>query len=116
MPFDTSILDAALAQQRAERELERQQLLVRVLRLLDERAVAFGIQEAYVFGSLTIPYRFSPQSDVDIGVEQIEPTKFIEAMAEFSLVLGRDVDLVELDKCHFAHRIREKVLPYKQRS
>ncbi len=107
MAFDTSILDAALTQRRAQNEQERQALLARVLHLLDELGPGYGIHRAYVFGSLTRPGRFRPDSDVDIAVEQIDPTRFFEAMSELWNSLGREVDLVELDKCHFAQRIRE---------
>jgi len=68
----------------------------------------YGIQQAYLFGSLVVPGRFGPDSDVDIAVEQIDPERFFEAMAQFSLSLGREVDLIELSKCHFADRIRER--------
>lgn len=108
MVFDTSILDAALARRQADEEQERQVLLARVLGLLDELAPSYGIQRAYVFGSLTIPNRFGPYSDVDIAVEQIDLALFFEAMAKFSAVLGREVDLVELSQCHFADKVRRE--------
>lgn len=108
MAFDTSILDAALARRRVANEQERQAVLVKTMRLLDEFAPAYGIETAYLFGSLITPGRFTPHSDIDIAVEQVNPECFCEAISEFSRYLGRGVDLVELDKCHFAHRIREK--------
>ena len=108
MPFDTSVLDAALARRRAENEQERQTLLANVLRMLEQLGPEYGIQQAYVFGSVVLPGRFYFHSDIDIAVEQIDPKRFFEAMSTLSASLGRDVDLVELDKCHFAHRIREK--------
>ncbi len=108
MPFDTSVLDAALARRRANFEQQRQQLLAKVLKLLDELGPEYGIQQAYVFGSLAMPGRFDSRSDIDIAVEQIDPERFFEAMGKFSFALGRQVDLVELDKCHFADKIRKK--------
>jgi hypothetical protein len=107
-PFDTSVLDAALAQRRAKNEQERQAILTRVLHLLDEVGPACSIQQAYVFGSLTKPNRFGLNSDVDIAVEQINPERFFEAMSKLSTYLGREVDLVELNKCHFADKIRRE--------
>jgi predicted nucleotidyltransferase len=107
-PFDTSVLDAALAQRQAKNEQERQAVLTRVLRLLDEIGPAYGIQQAYVFGSLTKRHRFRLNSDVDIAVEQINPERFFEAMSKLSTYLGREVDLVELNKCHFADKIRRE--------
>lgn len=107
MPFDTSILDEALARRKARNETERQRVLAKTLRLLDELGPTYKIERAYVFGSTVKPGRFHADSDVDIAVEQIDPRRFFEAMSEFFNRLGREVDLVELDKCHFAHRIRQ---------
>jgi predicted nucleotidyltransferase len=108
MPFDTSVLDEALTQRRRQNEQLRQALLARVLQLLDELGPGYGIQQAYLFGSLVRPGRFHAKSDVDIAVEQIDPTRFFEAMSEFANLLGREVDLVQLDQCHFANKIRRE--------
>jgi hypothetical protein len=107
-PFDTSILDAALAQRKARHEAERQHLLAKTLRLLDEVGPVYKIERAYLFGSITKPGRFHAGSDVDIAVEQIDPLRFFEAMSEFFNRLECEVDLVELDKCHFADKIRRE--------
>lgn len=114
MPFDTFILDEALAQRKARNEAERQKLLAKTLRLLDDLGARYNIQRAYLFGSVVKPGHFQPDSDVDIAVEQIDPRQFIAALSEFSMRLNRDVDLIELDKCHFAHRIREKGLLWEK--
>lgn len=45
---------------------------------------------------------------IDLGVESIEPVRQIEAIADLSLALLHDVDIVDLCRCHFAHRIREQ--------
>jgi predicted nucleotidyltransferase len=108
MAFDTSILDEALARRRAAYEQERQTLLAEVQRLLDDLGSRYSIQQAYIFGSLVTPGRFIPGSDVDIAVEQIDPARFFEAMGEFSMRLKREVDLIELNKCHFADKIRRE--------
>jgi hypothetical protein len=108
MPYDTSVLDKAIAERRARWERERQITLTQVLQLLDEYGPRFSLREAYVFGSVTGAGRFDARSDVDIAIGRIPVASFFEMMTTLSLELGRDVDLVELDKCHFAHRIREK--------
>ena len=108
MAFDTSLLDTALKERQAANEGERQMVLSKVLALLTELAPTYDIQQAYVFGSVATPGRFGPASDVDIAVEQINPARFFEAMSQFSYSLKREIDLVELDKCHFADKIRRE--------
>ncbi|RMF26694.1 MAG: nucleotidyltransferase domain-containing protein [Chloroflexi bacterium] len=108
MGFDTSLWDKVLARRRAALERERRALLDRVLRLLDEHGARYGIRRAYIFGSITRPGCFMETSDVDIGVEEIDPERFCEAIGHFASFLGREVDLIELQRCPFAHRIRER--------
>jgi len=113
-PFDTSLLDAALERQRKDRERERQRVIKRILRLLDQWGPDYGIQRAYLFGSVARPGRFRPDSDLDLAVEQIDHLVFFKAIGEFSSEIGRPVDLVELEQCHFADKIRQEGIPWTQ--
>lgn len=108
MGFDTSVLDRALAERRARREEERQALLAAVLRELDALAEQFDLQEAYVFGSVARPGRYREDSDVDVAVAGLPPEQFISLMARLSANLGRDVDMVEMEKVHFADKIKRE--------
>ncbi|MFQ5596394.1 MAG: nucleotidyltransferase family protein, partial [Anaerolineae bacterium] len=113
--FDTSLLDAAIAQQQADGERRRQALLHQVLRLLDQLGPQHGISEAYIFGSVVRAGQFSEHSDVDIAVEQMAPSQFFDAMAALSMELERDVDFIELRKCHFADRIRDEGIKWTKK-
>ncbi|MFQ6100784.1 MAG: nucleotidyltransferase family protein [Anaerolineae bacterium] len=114
MAFDTYLLDEALARRRTVLEQERQAALSDVLCLLAELGPRYSIRRAYIFGSLTRPGHFTEHSDVDIAVELMEPEHFFAAISTFAAALGREVDLVELDKCHFAHRIRERGIEWTE--
>ena len=108
MTFDTSLLKKAIIQQAAEREHLRRQTLADVQTLLDELAPQYGLEEAYLFGSVVKNGRFHEKSDVDIAVTSLKPEGFFGLLSDLSLALGRDVDMVPLEHCHFAHRIREE--------
>ncbi len=108
VPFDTYLLDEALAERQARNEQERQQVLQQVLAWLQRSGQQYGIDRAYIFGSVIRPGHFHETSDVDVGVDEINPVKQIDAIADLSMALLRDVDIVDLRKCHFAHRIREQ--------
>jgi hypothetical protein len=108
MPFDTHLLDAAIARRRERNEVERRVILRQVMQWLETQGQTYGIQRAYLFGSLLRPYHFTERSDVDVAVETIAPDDFFMAIASLSEFVGRDVDLVDLSKCHFAHRIRQQ--------
>ena len=110
MPFNTQLLDEVLAERQENHEQERRKVLQQVLEWLQRSGSNYGIEKAYLFGSVTQPMRFHEASDVDLAVEAINSVKQIEAIADLSMVLLRDVDIVNLRHCHFAHRIRERGL------
>lgn len=110
LPFDTRLLDEVLVEQQENREQERQQVLQQVLDWLQRSGSHYGIDRAYLFGSVLRPGRFHEGSDVDLGVEVINSVKQIEAIAALSMTLLREVDIVDLRHCHFADRIREGLL------
>ncbi len=106
--FDTSVRDRAVAERREQNEQLRLTTLKQVLTWLETSGEKYGIAHAYLFGSLTRPYRFTERSDVDVAVEIMEPDHFFKAIAALSEYLGRSVDLVELAKCPFADQIRQR--------
>ena len=106
--FPTPELDKILRERDIQREQERQTLLTKTQQWLDENAVEYGINRAYIFGSVTRSYKFHPGSDVDIAVENINPELHFDAISILSSYLGREVDIILLKNCRFAHRIREQ--------
>jgi len=60
---------------------------------------------------------FHENSDVDIGIEWLDPLRHYAFVGEISGLMERDVDVVLLEECGFAGRIKEKGLNWsaKQR-
>ncbi|MBD2072307.1 nucleotidyltransferase domain-containing protein [Leptolyngbya sp. FACHB-671] len=114
VPFETNLLDAALTRRREDNEAQRLATIEQAIHWLETEGEQYGINEAYLFGSVTRPYRFTDNSDVDVAVEQFNPEDFFVAMAALSETLERDIDLVDLSKCHFAHRIRQQGMVWRR--
>jgi uncharacterized protein len=112
MPFSTHLLDTALQHRRELNEQQRSVLLDRVIQWLESHGQEYGIEQAYIFGSLIYPDRFTEYSDVDVAVESIDPNRFFEAIALLSESVERDVDLVDLSKCTFANQIRQREIQW----
>ena len=117
MPFNTHLLEQALTQclacgetahRRDIQEQQRQQILAQVVHWLETVGSQHGIEQAYIFGSLTRPGDFTEASDVDIAISGKLPENFCTLMSFLSTSLGREVDLIQLEQCHFCDRIREK--------
>jgi hypothetical protein len=106
--FKTYFLDEAIIRRKQTLEQERQKTFEQVKQWLAANGQKYGIEQAYLFGSLIRPHHFKQQSDVDLAVESIKPENFFMAMTALGEAVGRDVDLVELVKCPFAHRIRQQ--------
>ena len=110
--FKTDVLDRAIARKRREREALRLAVQARALRLLDESPVA--LDEAILFGSVVRPGRFSARSDVDVAVPDLEPRAYFALMGHLEDGLGREINLVPLDTCHFADSIRRSGLRWSR--
>lgn len=113
-PFRTDLLDAAQARRRVDDEAQRMETMERIIQWLETEGVQYGMDEAFIFGSVIRPYHFTERSDVDIAVEQMEVEAFFAAMGALSEAVERDVDLVELLKCPFAHRIRQQGVKWRR--
>jgi uncharacterized protein len=68
----------------------------------------YGAREVYVFGSLA-EGTFTRHSDVDMAVTGLPPEKFFRAMGEAMDILGKPLDLIDLDDdCAFTHFLKMK--------
>ena len=106
--FSTHLLDEALARKRREREALRQKVLTQALLALDELSQEIPFFAAYIFGSVVNPHKFRGDSDVDVAILVLPDEYFFRAMAFLSARLGRDVDLVQLEVCPFAEKVKKE--------
>ena len=89
---------AALEKRKNMREMFRQSLLAEVWKALACLAEHVGFDEAVVFGSLVRPFAFSEHSDIDIGFFHLPDDGFFFTIAFLSGCLGRDVDVIQIEK------------------
>lgn len=112
--FDTSFLDQHVAQRQQQEEAERQIVLQTALSWLLVHSQDFGVQKGFLFGSITQVGHFHDSSDVDIAVESLSLGNPFGLISTLSTVLDREVDLVALDQCHFAKKIRHTGIAWTQ--
>ena len=67
------------------------QTLAQVRALLDEIAPQYGVQKAYLFGSVVKAGRFREGSDVDVAVLDMEPGAFFETF--FAMLMLRRLSM-----------------------
>lgn len=106
--FKTSKLDQILENKRFQLESKRKYLLEKTLHWLDSYGSEYGIDSAYVFGSVTQPYRFTDNSDIDVAVTTIKPESYFLVISLLMTELETDVDVIQLHRCHFAEKIQKE--------
>jgi len=82
-----------------ERRRSAQSWAQRIASMLRED---FGAKEVWLFGSVLWEGRFSKNSDIDLAVRGIPPSRYIEALVESEKLTGHEfqVDIVPLEDCH----------------
>ncbi len=101
----TWLLEEAIRKRRERSEALRRETLRKVFEALEELSLLVRFDEAFVFGSLTVPYRFTEHSDIDVAFLGLGDEDFFRAMAFLSGKLGRDVDIIQLE----GHRLRDRI-------
>ncbi len=105
MGYITALLDEAIEKKRKEQEELRLHMIEKILTAIDRLSKEITFEEAYVFGSVTKPFRFSERSDIDIGFIGLDDRQFFKAMSYISEETGCDVDIVQLED----HRLADKI-------
>lgn len=105
--FNTNILDETLKTQREKLNSERICLLNKVAETLKGIQQRYGIQEAYIVGSLVIAYRWHQFSDVDVAVSGCS-ARVLDIMKELEEATGKVVDIIDLDSHPFPDSFSRK--------
>jgi predicted nucleotidyltransferase len=103
--FSTHILDEAIEQKNKKREKLRLQLMEKLFETFDKLSSDISFNEAYLFGSITKPYKFTEESDIDIGFIGLKDEYYFKAMSCISREIRADVDVIQLE----GHRLAEKI-------
>lgn len=113
--FSTHLLDDAIERDKREREELRLHLIAKLYDALDRLSKEVLFKEAYLFGSITRPCKFSRNSDIDIGFEGLADDDFFKAMSFISREIGRDVDVVQMERHRLAEKIRREGLKWTRK-
>lgn len=105
--FDTGILDTALREQRKRLEKERRGLLEVVEKTLRDIQRKYTIRSAYIVGSLLLPHRWYPFSDVDVALSGCS-VYLLSIMKDLEEATGGRVDVIDLDRHPFPELLKRK--------
>jgi predicted nucleotidyltransferase len=109
---DISVWKAFSKQRRNAAEKERQKILGQVKNALRVLSDKYKWDSLFIFGSLISKGNFSDGSDVDIGVSGLNKFDHYKFIADFSMLVDREADVVRLEDCRFADAISERAVPW----
>ena len=94
--------------EKEKREKDRKELLERVITHLQSLFSDMDV-EVYLVGSITRPYRFTKQSDIDIVVKNFSGDLFA-LWAKIEEKVERSVEVILYEKCHFKQHVESEGL------
>ena len=74
----------------------------------------FIFEEAYIFGSVTKPYKFKKPSDIDIAFTKLDRDKLFLAVSFLRRYFERNVNVVHLEDVHFQKKIVKEGIRWKK--
>jgi predicted nucleotidyltransferase len=107
--FDTSLLDEDLKKRQEDLNRVRVNVLDEVTKTLNAIRGKYGVQEAYIIGSLLTAYRWNRSSDVDVAVSGCSE-RVLDIMKVLEEGTGKVVDVVDLDSQPFPEAFKRKGL------
>ena len=112
--FPTDVLDRAIERRQRSAEQLRAATRERLVQALEAAPVL--VEQAIIFGSVNRPGYFDANSDIDIAVGELPARDYFTLKSHLEFALCRAVDLVELDRCHFAASIRRTGTTWTRRA
>lgn len=102
----TELLEKYLKKIEQKKEQRRIELLKKILVALNKLSKEISFKKAYIFGSILKRKRFYYDSDIDIAIFGLKDKDFFYFISRATRMLGRDVDVVQLEK----HRLKDKII------
>jgi len=102
----TELLETHLKKIEREKEKKRIELLRKISDALNKLSEEITFREAYIFGSVLKPRKFYYDSDIDIAVSGLANKDFFLFMSRLADLLGRDIDVLQIEK----HRLKDKII------
>lgn len=92
-------LEKKESEEKEKREQDRILVLSRAIDALKKLFFHTDV-EVYLVGSVTRPYMFHSQSDVDIVLKNFKGDRF-DVWAELEKIIERNVEVIVFENCHF---------------
>lgn len=112
MQYDISLWEEIQKIKLDKREKRRKEKLQEAISLLKKYFKNKTVDEVFIVGSILQKNKFYEFSDIDIAVLGLKENYF-RTLSELEDLLNMQVDLIELEKCHFKEKLLESFIKIK---
>ncbi|RDV81205.1 nucleotidyltransferase family protein [Ammonifex thiophilus] len=112
MEYDISLWEKVVEEKRREKEAKRREVLAWAIEALKQYFADKKVKRVFLTGSILKENGFHDFSDIDVAVEGLEED-FFRTLVELEDILGRTVDLIEMEHCCFRREIEQRGLRLK---
>jgi uncharacterized protein len=113
-PLSLETIEKVYERKAGENERLRLETLERLMASLKALNETVRFEAVYIFGSLTIPYRFTDRSDIDLAFQGLDGEWLFYVTGKLSDFLGIDVNAVQLEEVHFKEKILRTGIEWKK--
>lgn len=107
--YNISLWERFLDEEYNEREIERLAILKASVKALKGYFKDKDVKRVFLVGSILKKDAFYPFSDIDVAVGGLKE-EYFKTLLGLEDVLGRNVDLIEIEKCRFKESLERKGL------
>ncbi len=104
--YSTKLLEEIYERKRINLEQKRIKLLEKCKKVCIKYFSQMEVNELYITGSLIVSGKFSERSDIDIAVSGLHAELYFKTISELEDKLERKVEIIELENCKFAEKIK----------
>lgn len=106
MDFSIHLIEKLEKEKRQKLEHTRQAFLQKCKLEINEYFSTLIVDEVYLTGSILKAGKFSNRSDIDIAVKGLPDGMYFKTIFELEQIIDRKIEIIELEKCNFAEKIR----------
>lgn len=107
--YDISLWESSLDKEYDAREKERLAILKASVKALKGYFKGKDVKQVFLVGSILKKGGFYPFSDIDVAVCGLKE-EYFKTLSGLDAVLGRNVDLIEIEECRFKDSLERKGL------
>lgn len=107
MDFSIQLIEKLEKEKHQKKELVRQTYLQKCRTEIKAYFLSLPVEEVYLTGSVLVAGKFNSCSDIDVAVKGLPDGMYFKSIFELEQLINRKIEIIELENCPFAEKIRK---------